>query len=234
MWIRASPGECGESRTAEARPALRYNAYGNGTLSSVELRLGDAMKYDRNTVKAWAGDSQWRAFRADLGRYRAQGYSGWGSEGFWALTIFRMQKSLGRRRPKLLWAPLVLVVNLLGKLTKIVTNIHIEPGAEIGPGMLLAHMGPIHIFREVKIGADCAIFQSCTIGAGPRPGGARIGDHVFIGCTSTILGAVTIGDNAVIAANSLVISDVPAGHTAIGVPAKMIPEVTPRYQKASS
>lgn len=192
------------------------------------------MKYDGNTVKAWALDSQWRALRADLARYRAHGYSGWGSEGFWALGVYRLQKAVIRRQPKILWMPLLLLASLLRKLVKIITNIDIEPGAEIGAGMLLAHMGPIHIFREVQIGVDCAIFQSCTIGAGLRPGGATIGDHVFMGCTSTILGAVTIGDGAVIAANSLVISDVPARHTAIGVPAKMIPEVSPRYQTTPS
>ena len=46
------------------------------------------MKYDRDTVKEWAGDSQWRAIRADYQRFREHGYSGWGSEGFWALAIY--------------------------------------------------------------------------------------------------------------------------------------------------
>jgi serine O-acetyltransferase len=71
------------------------------------------------------------------------------------------------------------------------------------------------------IGADCAIHQVCTIGAGPTPGGARIGDHVLIGCHSSMIDPVTIGDCAVIAANSLVLSDVPAGSTAIGVSARV-------------
>jgi serine acetyltransferase len=34
---------------------------------------------------------------------------------------------------------------------------------------------------------------------------------------------VTIGDGATIAASSLVLSDVPAWHTAIGVPARVLP-----------
>jgi serine O-acetyltransferase len=50
-----------------------------------------------------------------------------------------------------------------------------------------------------------------------------IGDHVFISCNSSIIGAVSIGDSAVIAANTLVIDDVPAGATAIGVPARILP-----------
>jgi serine O-acetyltransferase len=183
------------------------------------------MKYDPNTVKAWAGNSQWRACCADLARFRAHGYSGWGSEGFWALAVFRLQKVLRARRPEWLWAPLRPVLNVVAKLLKMVTNIELDPGAEIGPGLLIPHRGPIHVNGETKIGADCSIYHVCTIGAGPRPGGATIGDHVYVGCHSSIIGAVTIGDGAIIAANSLVVSDVPARHTAVGVPARMHPPV---------
>src|SRR5271163_3685691 len=58
------------------------------------------MKYDRDAVKAWAGDSQWRALQADLARFRLSGYTGWGSEGFWALALFRLQKVVNSCRPK--------------------------------------------------------------------------------------------------------------------------------------
>jgi serine O-acetyltransferase len=95
--------------------------------------------------------------------------------------------------------------------------IDIDPDAEIGPGLITPHGGPIRVHGATKIGADCALHHMCTIGAGPRPGGAMIGDHVFIGCHSSIIDNVTVGDGAMIAANSPVISDVPAGFTAIGV-----------------
>jgi serine acetyltransferase len=61
-----------------------------------------------------------------------------------------------------------------------------------------------------------------------------MGDHVIIGCHSSIIGAVTIGDCAMIAANSLVIDHVPAGFTAIGVPAKLYPEMSPRWDETCS
>ena len=105
----------------------------------------------------------------------------------------------------------------------IVTLIELDPDAEIGAGMFIPHRGPVRVHGATKMGADCAIHDGCTIGAGPRPGGAVIGDHVYMGCHSSIIGAVTIGDDAMVAANSLVISDVPAGCTAIGVPAKILP-----------
>jgi serine O-acetyltransferase len=98
--------------------------------------------------------------------------------------------------------------------------------------MIIPHGGPIRVHGDSKIGADCALHHVCTIGAGPRPGGATIGDHVYIGCHSSIIGAVTIGNDSMIAANSLVLSDVPPGFTAIGVPARMFPVKSPRYDDA--
>ena len=181
------------------------------------------MKYDRNTVKEWAEDSQWRAIRADLARFRMHGYSGWGSEGLWALAIFRLQKTCQRARPRWMWTPARMVLALLRKVFTLVTHIGIDHDAEIGPGMLIPHCGSLRIHSDTKIGADCCINHVCTIGASGRPGGAVIGDHVWIGCHSSIIGRVVVGDNAVIASNSLVIIDVPAGATAMGVPARILP-----------
>lgn len=187
-------------------------------------------RYDRNTIKAWAGQSQWRACRADWARFRMNGYTGWGSEGFWALVLHRLHKMLRQLQPRWLWAPARLALRVVRKVFVIVTLIDIHPDAEIGPGLLIPHGGPIRVHGATKIGADCALHHTCTIGAGPRPGGATIGDHVYIGCHSCIIGAVTIGDGAMIAASSLVIDHVPAGFTAIGVPAKMLPEMSPPWR----
>ena len=181
------------------------------------------MKYDRETVKAWAGNSQWRALRADLARFRSQGYSGWGSEGFWALALYRTQKIVLGCRSQWLLAPVRFVLTIARKLFTLVAHIDIDPAAEIGPGLLIPHVGTIRVHGATKIGADCSLYHGCTIGAGPRPGGAIIGDHVFISCNSSIIGVVKIGDGAVIAANTLVIDDVPANATAIGVPARVLP-----------
>lgn len=193
------------------------------------------MNYDGDTVKEWAGDSQWRACCADFARFRIYGKCGWGSEGFWALLIYRLQKIASRLRPRWLWAPLRLVLSVWRKLFVMVTHIDIGPNAEIGPGLLIPHVGPITVHDATKIGTDCALHQMTNIGAGPQSGGATIGDHVTISCNSSIIGAITIGDSATIGANSLVIADVPAGATAIGVPARNLPGMsagmTPRQRR---
>lgn len=179
--------------------------------------------YNGDTVKAWAGHSNYRAWKADLARYRMQGYSGWGSEGFWALTVYRLQRALRHRHPSWVWLPLRIPVALAKKLLTVMTLINLCADAEIGPGLFIPHAGPIQVFPEARIGADCAIHQVCTIGAGARPGGPVIGDHVMIGCHSCILGPVHVGDGAVIGAGAVVVNDVPAWNTAVGVPARSRP-----------
>jgi serine O-acetyltransferase len=181
------------------------------------------MKYDRDTVKVWAGDSQWRALRGDYQRFRQHGYSGWGSEGFWALAIYRTQRALQKSKRHRLWAPAAIAVAVLRKLLVVVTGMDLHPGADIGAGMLIQHGSQIRVIENTRIGVDCALSQVCSIGAGITPGAPTIGDHVYIAPHACILGPVTIGEGAIIGACTLVVSDVPANHTAIGVPARIMP-----------
>ena len=50
----------------------------------------------------------------------------------------------------------------------------------------------------------------------------QIGDNVYIGTGTTILGPATIGSNVVIAAGSVVVKDIPNNCLVAGVPAKII------------
>lgn len=181
------------------------------------------MKYDRDTVKSWAADSQWKALQADYARFRMHGYTGWGSEGFWALSIFRLQKAVGKVRLRWIRLPAVVILTLVKKIFVILTGVDLHPDAEIGPGLLIPHGAQIRVPAFTSIGADCALNHLCTIGAGIQPGSAKIGDHVYISPHSCILGPVTIGDGATIAACTLVLTDIPEFHTAIGVPARILP-----------
>lgn len=179
------------------------------------------MRYDRDTVKEWAGDSQWRALRADYQRFRQHGQSGWGSEGFWALAIYRAQRALGKKsQRRWLWSPTVLLLRAVRKALQIVTGLDLNPDADIGAGMLIAHGSQVRVIAYAKIGVDCTLSHVCTIGAGVASGRPIIGDHVYVAPHACIIGS-TIGDGATIAACSLVLSDVPAGRTAIGVPARI-------------
>ena len=53
-----------------------------------------------------------------------------------------------------------------------------------------------------------------------------IGNNVWIGAGTTVLAGVTIGDNTVIGAGSVVTKDIPANVVAVGVPCRVLREIT--------
>ena len=64
-----------------------------------------------------------------------------------------------------------------------------------------------------------------------------VGNNVWIGTGTIVLGGVTIGDNAVIGAGSVVTKDIPPNVIAVGVPCRVLREITeadkdryPRYK----
>lgn len=105
------------------------------------------------------------------------------------------------------------------------TGIQINPGAKIGEGLYIPHYGGIVVNPSAVIGEDCYLSHNVLIGkvhSGTREGVPVIGDDVFVGTGSVILGNIKVGNNAAIGANSVVINDVPDGVFVAGAPAKVV------------
>ena len=101
----------------------------------------------------------------------------------------------------------------------------ISPSTKIGYGLYLGHFGTIIISVNAVIGNNCNIGPGVTIGRdhrGKRKGAPTIGNQVWIGTNSVIVGNVSIGDNVLIAPNSFVNNDIPPNSIAIGNPVKII------------
>lgn len=66
----------------------------------------------------------------------------------------------------------------------------------------------------------------------------KVGSNVWIGASSTVLAGVIIGDNSVIGAGSVVTKDIPPNVVAVGVPCKVLRNITEedkfRYPKHKS
>lgn len=101
------------------------------------------------------------------------------------------------------------------------------PGqATIGEGFYIGHAYGITVNPDAVIGRNCNIHKGVTIGQenrGKRKGAPVLGDCVWLGVNSTVVGAVTIGDDVLIAPNSYVNCDVPSHSIVIGNPCRIIP-----------
>lgn len=100
-------------------------------------------------------------------------------------------------------------------------------GGEIGPGFYIGHFGTIVVSTLATIGKNCNIAHGVTVGAtrrGHNKGAPVIGDRVWIGANSVIVGKITIGSDVLIAPGAFVNRDVPAHSIVIGNPARIIPK----------
>lgn len=100
----------------------------------------------------------------------------------------------------------------------------------IGKGFYIGHFGTIVINGAATIGENCNIAHNVTIGQanrGKSKGVPTIGNKVWMGTGSVIVGKITVGNNVLIAPNSFVNADVPDNSLVIGNPAKIIEKEDP-------
>jgi serine O-acetyltransferase len=144
----------------------------------------------------------------------------------WAVWVYRFGRRTDRRPDGLSKRASTLLYWFMFRIVETVTGISLPKSASIGPGLRIWHFGSVFIHGDVVIGANCTLRQGVTIGnrvvGGPVP---VIGDDVEFGAYAQVLGGVKIGNGCRIGAMSLVLTDVPARSTAVGVPARIIPQV---------
>jgi serine O-acetyltransferase len=108
------------------------------------------------------------------------------------------------------------------------TKIWIPPQVTIGDDFHIVHAeGSLSIHPATIIGDRLGVMHNVTIGNNMRGGAPVIGDDVFIGVNSTMLGPIRIGDRVRIAANTAVTTDVPPDSVVVGSPARIYPRLGP-------
>lgn len=111
------------------------------------------------------------------------------------------------------------------RISEIFTGIEIAHDAQIGKGLFIAHIGGVVIGTKAVIGEHASIHQGVTVGGsgrGENHGSPVIGDYVYFGAGSKIVGRVKIGDWVMIGANAVVVSDISDYGTAVGIPARLV------------
>lgn len=111
-------------------------------------------------------------------------------------------------------SPLELLFN---RCNTIFCSCIIGRGAEFGREFVLIHSLGVVINGNVRGGSGVKIEHQVTIGAEKRQTPV-IGDDVFLGAGSKVIGSVTIGNGVRIGANAVVVKDIPAFATVVGIP----------------
>ena len=107
-----------------------------------------------------------------------------------------------------------------------VTKIWIPPQVRLGRDFHIIHAeGSLSIHPDVVIGDRCGVMHNVTIGTNMRGRAPIIGDDVFIGVNSTVLGPIRIGDRVRIGANTAVTTNVPSDSVVVGSPARIYPNL---------
>jgi serine O-acetyltransferase len=171
-----------------------------------------------------------RLIRTDYRRYRATEESAlttiFLTQGFWASCVYRFSRGiLHGMRPGIARSILKAFTALLQKAVEIVTGICIPRECNIGAGLYIGHYGTIILPRFGRFGHNCNIGQNVTIGIvvkGAKRWTPTVGNRVFIGAHSVIVGNITIGDDAMVCAGSVVTRSVPARGVVMGNPAKIV------------
>lgn len=104
-------------------------------------------------------------------------------------------------------------------------GLEIHENAEIGEGLYLGHAFGITVNSAAKLGRNINLHKGVTIGQenrGKRKGAPTVGDEVWVGVNSTIVGNITIDSDVLIAPNTFVNFDVPSHSIVVGNPAKII------------
>ena len=96
-----------------------------------------------------------------------------------------------------------------------ITGFQIAPGT-CGKGLTIWHWGPIIINGKARIGDNCTLFPGVLIGQKSSGGECpKIGNNVFIGSGTKIIGAIKIGDNVTIGQNCVIVKDVADNQTIV-------------------
>ncbi|PPI12526.1 serine O-acetyltransferase [Rathayibacter sp. AY1D2] len=116
-----------------------------------------------------------------------------------------------------------LPARLLSQAARAATGVEIHPGATIGRRLFIDHGMGVVIGETARIGDDCMLFHSVTLGGRSARRERRhptLGDRVVVGAGAVVLGPLVLGSDVSVGANAVVVKDAPDGAVLVGIPAR--------------
>lgn len=105
------------------------------------------------------------------------------------------------------------------------------PPFTVGPGLSLAHRGPVIVNPSARIGANCRIHSCVNIGtaAGAQHEAPRIGDDVYLGPGVKLFGSIEVANGIAVAAQAVVNKSFTEPDITVGgIPARKISDKSAR------
>lgn len=116
------------------------------------------------------------------------------------------------------------VAKLVSWANRFLFAVWLPSSAKIGRPFKIGYWGlGVVMHSDVVVGDNSLISQNVTLARYKKnPGVPRLGDRVYVGPGTVIVGDVEIGDDVIIGANSLVNKSIPSGSVAFGCPARVV------------
>ena len=144
--------------------------------------------------------------------------------GLHAIYIHKLAHLLWRAR--LRW-----LARFTSQMGRWLTGIEIHPGAKVGCCVFIDHGMGVVIGETAEVGDGCTIYQGVTLGGTSLYRGEKrhptLGSGVVVGAGAKVLGGFKVGDGARIGSNAVVVKEVPPGATVVGIPGRVVEEITP-------
>ena len=128
----------------------------------------------------------------------------------------------------------------------VVGDVTLAPGSTIWYGAVLrGDEGPIYVGENTNIqdnavvhcdaGSQVVLHPNVTVGHGAIVHGAEVGEGTLIGMHATLLNGCKVGKGCIIGAGALVPEgkEIPDYSVAVGVPARVVKEISPQQLAAS-
>ena len=160
----------------------------------------------------------WEMIRSDLKRWEKISIAIF-KLGFYAVFLYRISHYLSLKQ-------FISLSRSFQFASHLITGAEISNKAVIGPGLIVLHPTGVHIGPKIKIGANANICECSAIVTNVEVGEGEpvIGDYLWAGSGSKIMGPITLGDHVWVGPNSVVLKDVPSNMTAFGIPARILPK----------